>query len=294
MTGGTIMEIRFCMKCGASLKPGAKFCAKCGVATVNGTDIRTTELNGQTIQTPEQEPAAAMPVQYGGPQVYVVPAVEEKGNKKKRRVLLSVILAAIIVTLVIPGTIALVVRKQVKKHNGQAPAAFAQAAEEDEDRREEKETTAVDAYFPIGDYSGEVDDEGEDSDGLELPIAGPGEKVYIGYGDLKGIGMTKMALVLSEDGQSVHDIVILLNDISKTLGGYNVMFANMQTSMPTEFDLPVKDGSLGESTVKDMHMEGDYIYVKLDYVFMNISFGTGNDQTIPLGETEIWMKEAGK
>ncbi len=290
------MESRFCSKCGAPLNPGAKFCAKCGAAVINRADIPEPAMTGQPVQTPQQIPDTVTQESFVQPQMNVEPAAENRKSKKKKWVILSIILAAVLVMVVIPGTIALIIRSQIRKHSVPVPpTSFAQTAEaERDDEEEEEETAAVDANFPAGDYSGEVDEDGADSDGMKLPVAGPGEKVYIGYGELEGIGLTKMALVLSEDRQSVHDIVILLDGISSPLGGYNVMFSNMQTSTTTEYDLPATDETLGQSTIKDMHMEGDYIYVRLDYVFTNISFGTSSqDQLIPLGETEIWLREAG-
>ena len=69
----------------------------------------------------------------------------------------------------------------------------------------------------------------------------------------------------------------------------------MQTTYAAEYTLPVKDKTLGDSTLKDIHFEGDYIYMNLDYVFDNTVFNNKTEiKTIPLGEMEVWMKKAGE
>ena len=73
-----------------------------------------------------------------------------------------------------------------------------------------------------GDYSGKVDDEGADSEGMKLPEVAAGETLYIGYGTLPDVGFTKIAMVLSADKKSVHGIAIYLKEFADTVGGVDI------------------------------------------------------------------------
>ncbi|MBR7189996.1 MAG: hypothetical protein IKD63_02675, partial [Oscillospiraceae bacterium] len=104
--------------------------------------------------------------------------------------------------------------------------------------------------FRDGDYTGQVDANGKDSDGIELPKAGEGERLYVGYADLPNVGLTKAALLLSADGKSVHDITVFLKDIDSRLeNGALSGITSIQTKNTQEYELPVKDEPLGESTL---------------------------------------------
>ncbi len=145
-----------------------------------------------------------------------------------------------------------------------------------------------------GDYSGRVDEKGKDSDGMEIPKFGEGETLYIGFGELPDVGMVKIAMVLSEDKQSVHGITVFLKDFGGTVGGVEVPFSTMQNSTDAEYALPVQEESYTDSVLKDVHIEGGRIYARIDYVFKNIDVfhNKGGDQLIPLGEVEFWLKRA--
>lgn len=147
-----------------------------------------------------------------------------------------------------------------------------------------------------GDYSGKVDENGKDSDGIQIPEVGEGETLFIGYGNLPDLGLMKMAVVLSEDKQSIHGITMFHSDFGNKVGGVDVPFSSIQNSMNNTFSLPLKEETLGSSTLKDVHFEGDYIYALVDYTFNVIDINrTGEgDQLIPLGEVEFWLREADK
>ena len=148
--------------------------------------------------------------------------------------------------------------------------------------------------FRDGDYTGQVDAKGKDSDGIELPKAGEGERLYIGYADLPNVGMTKAALILSADGKSVHDITVFLKDIDSRLeNGALSGITSIQTKNSQEYELPVKDETLGESTLLEITAEDGLIFVRMDYSFRFYSLRGSDSRTIHLGETEFWMKEAG-
>ena len=148
--------------------------------------------------------------------------------------------------------------------------------------------------FKGGDYSGIVDEKGKDSDGMEIPKVGAGETLYIGFGELPDVGMVKIAMVLSEDKQSVHGITVFLKDFGGTVGGVEVPFSTMQNSTDAEYALPVQEESYTDSVLKDVHIEGSRIYARIDYVFknMDIFHNKGGDQLIPLGDVEFWLKRA--
>lgn len=154
-----------------------------------------------------------------------------------------------------------------------------------------KDTEAV---FPAGDYSGRTDENGKDSDGMGLPEAGAGETLYIGYGELPHVGMTKVALVLSESGTEVHDITVFLKGFDKQLnGGALSGISSIQTSNTKAFALPVKDQPLGECTVQEITAEGDQMFVRMDYSFRYYAVFGSDSQLIHLGEMELWLKKAG-
>lgn len=148
--------------------------------------------------------------------------------------------------------------------------------------------------FRDGDYSGQVDAKGKDSDGIELPKAGEGERLYIGYADLPNVGLTKAALLLSADGKSVHDITVFLKDIDSRLeNGALSGITSIQTKNTQEYELPVKDEPLGESTLLEITAEDGLIFVRMDYSFRFYGLRGNDSRTIHLGEMEFWMKQAG-
>ena len=148
--------------------------------------------------------------------------------------------------------------------------------------------------FRDGDYSGQVDAKGKDSDGIELPKAGAGEHLYIGYADLPNVGLTKAALLLSADGKSVHDITVFLKDIDSRLeNGALSGITSIQTKNTQEYELPVKDEPLGESTLLEIAAEDGLIFVRMDYSFRFYGLRGSDSRTIHLGEMEFWMKQAG-
>ena len=150
------------------------------------------------------------------------------------------------------------------------------------------------ADFRDGDYSGQVNADGKDSDGIELPKAGAGERLYVGYAELPNVGMTKAALILSADGKSVHDITVFLKDFDSRLeNGSLTGITSIQTKNTQEYELPVKDEALGESTLLEITAEGDLIFVRMDYSFRFYNMRSSDSRTIHLGEMEFWMKEAG-
>ncbi|MBR3544648.1 MAG: hypothetical protein IKN76_01155 [Oscillospiraceae bacterium] len=148
--------------------------------------------------------------------------------------------------------------------------------------------------FRDGDYTGQVDAKGKDSDGIELPKAGEGERLYIGYADLPNVGLTKAALLLSADGKSVHDITVFLKDIDSRLeNGALSGITSIQTKNTQEYELPVKDEPLGESTLLEITAEDGLIFVRMDYSFRFYGLRGNDSRTIHLGEMEFWMKQAG-
>ena len=148
--------------------------------------------------------------------------------------------------------------------------------------------------FRDGDYTGQVDANGKDSDGIELPKAGEGERLYVGYADLPNVGLTKAALLLSADGKSVHDITVFLKDIDSRLeNGALSGITSIQTKNTQEYELPVKDEPLGESTLLEITAEDGLIFVRMDYSFRFYGLRGNDSRTIHLGEMEFWMKQAG-
>ena len=148
--------------------------------------------------------------------------------------------------------------------------------------------------FEGGDYSGKADENGKDSDGMQIPEVGTEETLFIGYGSLPDVGLVKMAAVLSEDKQSIHGLTMFLTDFGETVGGVDVPFLSMQNSTSNSYSLPLQEEPFAASTLKEVRIEGNRIYVRVDYVFNNIDIsGTGKgDQLIPLGEVEFRLKKA--
>ena len=129
---------------------------------------------------------------------------------------------------------------------------------------------------------------------LSLPKAGAGEHLYIGYADLPNVGLTKAALLLSADGKSVHDITVFLTDIDSRLeNGALSGITSIQTKNTQEYELPVKDEPLGESTLLEIAAEDGLIFVRMDYSFRFYGLRGSDSRTIHLGEMEFWMKQAG-
>ena len=267
---------------------------------------------GYQQPAPEQFAAGSFGAPPGGgaPNFSSVP--ENGGSSGKKKLLIGIIAAVVLCAAMV--AIVLILGKggsgsKDSKDAGKADteeasddkddAAEAKDGDEESDSSEEEDSSddasADDAVFrEDGDYSGEGDADGKDSEGLALPEVGDGETLYIGYGELPDIGLTKMALVVSADGKTAHGLTIMVSDFADTIGGSSVPFSNMTTSYSSEYTLPISEEALGDCTLKDVHIEGDYVYVVLDYVFNNIAFGDNSeDEKIPLGETEIWMKKAG-
>ena len=272
-------------------------------------------------QTP-QTPVPPVPPPYTPvPPSASIPPQEPK---KKRGLLIGIVIAAVAAVAVIAIVLVLSMKGKPQSPAPASTAESAQTSSESAKPESKPETSSAESSSPWdtgipqvesseaestepeavpvdepewnekGDYSGKVDDEGADSEGMKLPEVAAGETLYIGYGTLPDVGFTKIAMVLSADKKSVHGIAIYLKEFADTVGGVDIPFSTMQTSTTGEYELPVKDQSIMDSTIEDMHLEGDWIYVKMDYVFKNIVIGnTGNDQLIPLGETEFWLRPAG-
>ncbi len=203
------------------------------------------------------------------------------GTKKSlvRRILAAALLIAV------TGTFALTGRQDASAE--ETPKAGTEEAAEN------RKNDPV-LLFRDGDYSGQAVRDGKDSDGLKLPKAGAGEKLYIGYADLPHVGMTKVALVLSADGKNIHDICIFLKDFDNKAGdGTLASFSSVQTSNSKDFALPVADESLGDSKLMEISMDGDLMFVRMDYSFKFFGMNGKDSRTIHIGETEFWMKQAG-
>ena len=108
------------------------------------------------------------------------------------------------------------------------------------------------------------------------------------------MGLTKAALLLSADGKSVHDITVFLKDIDSRLeNGALSGITSIQTKNTQEYELPVKDEPLGESTLLEITAEDGLIFVRMDYSFRFYGLRGSDSRTIHLGEMEFWMKQAG-
>lgn len=257
------MASKFCSNCGAPLTEDQSFCAECGTPVQQSGTKTEPAVNEETI--PAEAEAA--------------PAVSSKKKFPWPIVAVVALCAVIGVIILVSGN---------GKGSGSGTAGK-------EAKSGEKASSVKPEFKEDGDYSGKADSNKKDSEGMTLPDMTDGETLYIGYGELPDIGLTKLALVVSKDEKTVRNIVVFLDDINGTVGGVNVPFSNMQTTYSAEYTLPVKDETLGESVLKDIHFEGDYIYVDIDYVFNNAVFNNNTDtKTIPLGEMEVWMKKAGE
>lgn len=253
------MASKFCQNCGAPLTEDLRFCPECGTP----------------IQQPVEETASTEEA---------VPATAQAAPPAKKKFPWAVI--AIVALCVVIGAILLATGRNKSAGSGTGGNKAESGESESKGKPEFKES---------GDYSGKADSNKRDSDGMTIPDVANGETLYIGYGELPDIGLTKLALVVSKDKKSIHNIAVFLDDINKTVDGTKVPFSNMQTTYAAEYTLPVKDETLGDSTLKDIHFEGDYIYMNLDYVFDNTVFNNKTEiKTIPLGEMEVWMKKAGE
>ena len=175
-----------------------------------------------------------------------------------------------------------------------APQVLAAGREEARSDDAESPREEAERTFKDGDYSGKTDAEGKDSDGMTLPKPGSGESLYIGYGELPHVGMTKMAFILSEDGASIHDVAVFLKGFDKQVGGGAMAgISSIQSSNTRSFSFPVKDQPLGDSTLQEIAPDGEWIHVRMDYSCRYYAVFGQDSQLIHLGETEFWMKKAG-
>ena len=258
------MASKFCSNCGAPLTEDQSFCAECGTPVQQSGTKTEAAVHEETVPAE----AAAAPA--------------EVSPKKK----FPWLIVAIVALCAVIGVIILVSGNGKGSGSGTAGKGAKSGAKASSVKPEFKED---------GDYSGKADSNKRDSEGMTLPDMTDGETLYIGYGELPDIGLTKLALVVSKDEKTVRNIVVFLDDINGKVGGVNVPFSNMQTTYSAEYTLPVKDETLGENTLKDIHFEGDYIYMDIDYVFNNAVLNNNAEtKTIPLGEMEVWMKKAGE
>ena len=276
-----IMAARFCHNCGAPLKEDQRFCTECGAAVQVPITETKTNVQEEPVtpapERPEVTPAAPAP---GAPEEPAAPVPAAPPKKKFPWAVVIIVALCAVIGLVLLAT---------GRNKGNDGSQKIEAGPRGEDSGTKPE------FNEGGDYSGEADENNKDSDGMTLPDMTDGETLYIGYGELPDVGLTKVALVLSEDETMVHNLVIFLDDINDTVDGVNVPFSNLQTTYSAEFTLPVEDEELGASTIKDLHMEGDNFYMNIDYVFNNAVFGSSSDvESIPLGEMEVWLKKAGE
>lgn len=146
------------------------------------------------------------------------------------------------------------------------------------------------ASFKAGDYSGVIVKGAIDSEGLTIPELEPGETLYIGYAEAKGIGLLKYAAVLSADGTRIRKMTTIEADFTSPFQGKTINFSSITREFKDGLAIPsTSDQAFWESTIKETELYEDVIYIKLHYVFKLM---LENDE-IEVGDLDIWMKKAG-
>ena len=288
------MENKYCRNCGCLIEEGMQLCPNCHAYVGNN------------------------------PQVQYIQYVESAPEKKRSTA--SVVRIVALITLSVLFVIGICVggvilknkfddestdskgskkssESTASKDNGEDIASIladnlnSQQTKPDQTKKDpvaEKVKTAQvpkDAKFKAnGDYSGVKVNGDKDAEGLEIPAVGAGETLYVGYGEADGVGMLKYAAVLSADKTKITAINTLEGDFANPLRGVTINFTSINRTRKEALMVSANtDQVFWESTVKEVVLYDDVIYIKLHYVFKLM---LENDE-IEVGDLDIWMKKAG-
>lgn len=234
----------------------------------------------------------------------------ENTNKKHFNVIIIGILCTVIACAATVGGIIWAINRDDSKEDEPARKGTSrtQTVSDDEDNIEKlalKNTSESDDIFSKtdktgyvipdgalkpGDYSGNKVDNEYDSDGLPIPDLESGEQLYIGYGDLKGIGVMKFSLCVSADKKSIRFATMVIKDFDQPFYGKTLQFTSMSRHGNCPLAIDTKEEQvLWESKVEEVEMFKDVLHVKLSDFVMNTF---PDNQQMHLGEVNIWLKKA--
>jgi hypothetical protein len=288
------MENKYCRNCGCLIEEGMQLCPNCHAYVGNNPPV-------QYIQYVESAP------------------VKKRSTASIVRIVALITLSVLFVVAICVGGVILKnkldddsdsksSKKKTEKTTAENTEDIASILAENLDNQQSKndpvptekvtipkETKLAkapkDAYFRSnGDYSGNAVNGSKDADGLEIPAVGAGETLYIGYGEVDGVGMLKYAAVLSADKTKITTMNTFEGDFANPLKGTTINFSSINRTRKEALVIPsTSDQAFWESTVKETVLYDDVIYIKLHYVVKLMLV----DKYIDVGDVEIWMKKAG-
>jgi len=288
---GPINEAVFCANCGVKLKSGAKICHDCGAAAVPVIYLEELAITNDS-NTPEAAPAVS-PASDSGAQAQSLNPQTGKGGRKFRlpRWAIYVIIGVAVLLLT-------VLIFNLGRSSGEGDSALPdatptpiagtlQAAAEVATEAEEPSAADKNAGLdmPL------LDVEGKDSDGMELPIPGEGETLYIGMLNYSDAELSKMAFILSANGEEIHDITIYLKNLSLDLSEIDPNISNL--TVTESYQAPYSQDTfgmidLGGSSIIGLTFDGNNAYGNLDYTYLYSPMnGSGKTAEFPFGTTSV-------
>ena len=277
----------FCINCGRQKPQDAMFCPFCGAKNPAGNDHDNAEVSAQ-----ESSPAESAQAQWAREVLHPVidvatppviqPTAQANTNGSvvipKRAIWIAagvgLVLVGFLMGLLVGGG------GGDGKDDGReainSPSATSvsrSAAEEDSD-----------------DLRGEA----EGAEDFELPEVGEGESLYFGKGSIKDAGDFRVAFVLSEDGNKIHDVTLFAKGLNLNInqGGINARLSNAGIREHYSAVYPVgrvsTDIDLGQSKIYDLVIDGDTAWAEVDYVYTYREMsGARRNVNIPLGLTDV-------
>ena len=299
-------EATFCANCGEKLRFGAKFCHSCGAevrpVVYQTEQTASAEPENATQPTLETSPAETGPQTSGYPQIppnigaQSTPQTTDPAPNARRKPLPR---GAMVALFCLAALLLIAVAFGLGRCTGGKSVAVPDITATPQATAESIATLQPSASAEVsGADPGDVmdmpklDSEGCDSDGMKLPVPGEGETLYLGALDYSGnAALSKIAFILSADGEQIHDITIFMKDLSIDLSEADAGISSLTVteSYQSPYDQDTFDRiDLGGSTLQGLTIEGNSASATLDYTYeyrpMN---GGGTSTLIPFGTATV-------
>ena len=281
----------FCANCGEKLKSGAKFCHGCGAAIVPVTYLEESAIANES-STPENALAAAQTTDAGAQAQSSNPQTGKDGRKFSlpRWAIYAIVgvAALLIIALIFNLARNTGIRESALPNVTPTPIAGALQATA-KVATETQEPSAVDKNADLD--MPFLDADGKDSDGMKLPIPGEGETLYLGMLNYSDAELSKMAFILSADGEEIHDITIYFKNLLIDLSEIDPNLSNL--TVTESYQAPYSQDTfdmidLGGSSLTGLTFDGNNAFGNLDFTYRYSSMDdNGKTAEFPFGIASV-------
>ena len=295
----------YCTSCGKKKSQNAVFCPFCGAKSlVYGEDANVNEAAPRGEQPPRAEEPAAEPAHEASQAQWareaLFPAMPGEGEMPPRRgVAMPVERAA-------PPKNSVTIPKKVLWIAAGAGLLIlglaigllvgGRGGAGKDDKLEAKNSpraTSTPKQTPA-EESDDLSGMAAEAAGFDLPEAGEGESLFFGKGSIKDAGDFRVAFVLSEDGNEIHDVTLFAKELNLDINqdGIKAKLSDVGIREHYSAKYPVgrssTDIDLGGSKIYDLVFDGDTAAAEIDYVYTYRELsGSRRSTDIPLGSTGV-------